>query len=60
MRKMNSNSFISCLMDHNLICIIKISALTFMPSTGTFDLICYTSVISWNFELGRGSAGNLY
>ena len=40
-RKMNSNRFISRLVDQNLICIIKISALTFMPSTGTFDLIFY-------------------
>ena len=36
---MNSNRFISHLMDQSLIRIIRISALTFISSTGTFDLI---------------------
>ena len=34
-RKMNSNRFLSRLMDQNLIRIINISTLTFMPSIGT-------------------------
>ena len=34
-RKMNSNRFLSRLMDQNLIRISKISTLTFMPSIGT-------------------------
>ena len=36
---MNSNRFLSHLMDQSLIRIIRISALTFISSTGTFDLI---------------------
>ena len=36
---MNSNRFISHLMDQSLIRIIRISALTFISSTRTFDLI---------------------
>ena len=40
---MNSNRFISRLMHQNFIAIIKVSALTFMPSTRTFDLIFYKS-----------------
>ena len=36
---MNSNTFISHLMDQSLIRIIRISVLTFISSTGTFDLI---------------------
>ena len=36
---MNSNRFISHLMDQSLIRIIRISALTFISSTGTFHLI---------------------
>ena len=43
-RKMNSNRFISLLMDQKLILIIRISALTFLSSTGTFDLIFYYSL----------------
>ena len=38
-QKMNSNRFISRLMDQNLIHIIRISALTFISSIGTLDLI---------------------
>ena len=42
---MNSNRFISHLMDQSLIRIIRISALTFISSTGTFDLISlYNSI----------------
>ena len=42
-------------MHQNLIRIIKISALTFILSTWTLDLILYQLfyVISWNFELLR-------
>ena len=40
---MNSNRFISRLMHQNFIGIIKVSALTFMPSTRTLDLIFYKS-----------------
>ena len=53
--KMNSNRFISRLMDQKRIGGIRISALTFISSTaGTSDLIfLYLYVISWNFELRR-------
>ena len=43
LRKINSNRFISCFMDQKIIRIIKISTLTFVPPTGTFDLIFYNS-----------------
>ena len=59
--KMNSNRFISRLMDQKLILIIRISALTFLSSTGTFDLIfLLLFVISWNFELQRSFDGILH
>ena len=53
--KMNSNRFISRLMDQKRIGVIRISASTFISSTaGTSDLIfLYLYVISWNFELRR-------
>ena len=60
-RKINSNRFISCLMDQKVMRIIRTSALTFMSYTGTFDLIFLKLfVISGNFELRRGFAGILY
>ena len=45
-------------MDQKLICVTRISALTLMSSTGTFDLFSFLQlyVISWNFELQRGFA----
>ena len=43
-RKMNSNRFISCLVDQKLIRIIRISALTFMSSTVSFDLIFFITL----------------
>ena len=48
---MNSNRFIYLLTDQNLIRIIKISTLKFMPSTGTFDLIfnnaaCFLGILN--------------
>ena len=42
--KMNSNRFISCLVDQKLIRIIRISALTFMSSTVSFDLIFFITL----------------
>ena len=59
--KMDSNRFISHLMDQKPIRVFTIRTLTFMSSTGTFDLIILQLyVISWNFELRRGFAGILY
>ena len=42
--KTNGSRFISCFMDQKLIRIIRISALTFMSSTGTFDLIFFITL----------------
>ena len=39
---MNSNRFISRLMDQTLSALLMISTLKFMPSTGEFDLILYS------------------
>ena len=49
---MNSDRFISRLMDQTLIRIIKISTLKFMPSTGTFDLILYS--LTWFIGIMNG------
>ena len=48
---------------NEMTCIIRISALTVMSSTGTFELNFFflqLYVISWNFELLRNVAGILY
>ena len=44
---MNSNRFISCLVDQKLIRIIRISALTFMSSTVSFDLIFFITLVCY-------------
>ena len=49
-RKVNRSRFISCLMDQKLIRIIRISALTFMSSAVTFDLIFLTLCYFLNYE----------
>ena len=48
-QKMNSNRHIFRLVDKSLIRIIKISALNFIPSTGTFDLIFFINITLCDF-----------
>ena len=53
--------YLARLMDQKLIHIIRISALTFMSSTGTFDLIFFITLCDFlEFWIAKGFAGILY
>ena len=59
-RKVNSNRFISRLMEQNRIRIDNISALTFMPSTGLLNWFFITVCDFLEFWILKGLSGNSY